>query len=755
MSLPQTASNSEFLKQPSPSEPPITCLPVNALINDTDPTRDIRALIEQLNATARDACAQVQAAEREKESLAGQLEKALAELHTARNREADFQSRFVEITSLISERDAALAAGERYVQTIGEMQKRLDVAARELHESARQRQDSAKSAQDGVEQIHEFLQQITSLRQARDAAQTRVRAAEEKLARAEDKIADLEYGHEKAGKESRQTAEELTRVRRQLDASNLDRDATARQVEELLVEVDAERKKALDLAHENAIAAQADDEQIAALLETRQQVVSVSMERDVARTRMLDQAREIERMREEIELLRAKHAVSESKNAQLEEVSQQLATLAAERDAHRLAQQQATCEIVAKQEQLILMADQVATAQRGRQEAVDALTAAEKQVEYILHDRELILSQSTDSGLALERQLSELQSRTTELEMALDEARRTVADFEAVKAKLQLVTQRFEQQRLDSIELATRFDAAKREIIQLTANLAETRLMMRSGATPNAHSTSPTNAGPSAVKPQQSSRPISHPSVKADAEHGPVAERTTRSTFAAMRHCYQAFAKNPSDRTPLNDLHKRIASLAERASDCEFVALYRLSAAFAEFTRSLDQFPDLINQSSLRTVHQTIEFLVSVVKAENIAQLKDPAMMIVYAVDDDPANCQSIAKAMETVTVQTSCAHEPAGAVAELAKAAVDLIFLDVNLPGMDGFALCAEIRKLPLHVATPIIFVTGMNTIEKRAQSSLSGGDDFVGKPFNLHELSVKALTLILKAQLSDTHAA
>ena len=124
--------------------------------------------------------------------------------------------------------------------------------------------------------------------------------------------------------------------------------------------------------------------------------------------------------------------------------------------------------------------------------------------------------------------------------------------------------------------------------------------------------------------------------------------------------------------------------------------------------------------------------------------------MIVYAVDDDPANCQSIAKAMETITVQTTCAHQPAAAVAGLAEAPFDLIFLDVNLPGMDGFALCTEIRKLPLHVATPIVFLTGMNTIEKRAQASLSGGNDFVGKPFNLHELSVKALTLILKVQLS-----
>ena len=55
----------------------------------------------------------------------------------------------------------------------------------------------------------------------------------------------------------------------------------------------------------------------------------------------------------------------------------------------------------------------------------------------------------------------------------------------------------------------------------------------------------------------------------------------------------------------------------------------------------------------------------------------------------------------------------------------------------------------MPIHGRTPIVFLTGLTTIENRVQSSLSGGNDFIGKPFNLHELSVKALTLILKASL------
>ena len=67
----------------------------------------------------------------------------------------------------------------------------------------------------------------------------------------------------------------------------------------------------------------------------------------------------------------------------------------------------------------------------------------------------------------------------------------------------------------------------------------------------------------------------------------------------------------------------------------------------------------------------------------------------------------------------------------------------------MDGFELCKRIRELSMHATTPVVFLTGLTTLENRTQASLCGGNDFVGKPFNLHELSVKAMTLILKTQL------
>jgi DNA-binding response OmpR family regulator len=92
-----------------------------------------------------------------------------------------------------------------------------------------------------------------------------------------------------------------------------------------------------------------------------------------------------------------------------------------------------------------------------------------------------------------------------------------------------------------------------------------------------------------------------------------------------------------------------------------------------------------------------------------------------------------------------------------LAENEFDLIILDVRLPDVEGFDLCKKIRALPDHKKTPVIFVTGANDLESRARSIISGGNDFICKPFMLLELSVKALAQVInyrrvKEQASST---
>jgi PleD family two-component response regulator len=67
----------------------------------------------------------------------------------------------------------------------------------------------------------------------------------------------------------------------------------------------------------------------------------------------------------------------------------------------------------------------------------------------------------------------------------------------------------------------------------------------------------------------------------------------------------------------------------------------------------------------------------------------------------------------------------------------------------MDGFELCSKIRQTQLNQATPVVFVTCQTDFDARAKSSLCGGNDFLTKPFLTFEITLKALTLALRARI------
>ena len=80
-----------------------------------------------------------------------------------------------------------------------------------------------------------------------------------------------------------------------------------------------------------------------------------------------------------------------------------------------------------------------------------------------------------------------------------------------------------------------------------------------------------------------------------------------------------------------------------------------------------------------------------------------------------------------------------------------DLILLDIEMPGMNGFELCNRLRALPGYRGITVIYITGDSDFESRAKSVLSGGNDLIAKPVFPMELGVKAVTHLLKSQLAD----
>ena len=75
-----------------------------------------------------------------------------------------------------------------------------------------------------------------------------------------------------------------------------------------------------------------------------------------------------------------------------------------------------------------------------------------------------------------------------------------------------------------------------------------------------------------------------------------------------------------------------------------------------------------------------------------------------------------------------------------------DLILLDIMLPKLDGFALCAELRRL--SVSVPVLMLTAKSQVDDRVTGLDAGADDYLVKPFSTRELLARVRALLRRAQ-------
>jgi CheY-like chemotaxis protein len=217
----------------------------------------------------------------------------------------------------------------------------------------------------------------------------------------------------------------------------------------------------------------------------------------------------------------------------------------------------------------------------------------------------------------------------------------------------------------------------------------------------------------------------------------------------AMRHSVQSAMREPGERSPVRALLQEVHGFTEQLAMFGQRPLFQFASALEGLIFDLNRFPEQANASTLRTVGQAIDFCGVLLHEAKRQEIKDPGTAQVLVVDDEDGARKIIMAAMGLVNLKSIAADTPSSALAALRTQTFDLIFLDVGLPEMTGFELGSRVRTIAMHEKTPIVFITGMSTFQNRVQSSLSGGNDFVGKPFNVPELGLKALIWVFKGQL------
>ncbi len=113
-----------------------------------------------------------------------------------------------------------------------------------------------------------------------------------------------------------------------------------------------------------------------------------------------------------------------------------------------------------------------------------------------------------------------------------------------------------------------------------------------------------------------------------------------------------------------------------------------------------------------------------------------PDAITILIVDDDPTTCALTSTVLEREGYRTRSCANGKDALDVVGSTPVSLVLLDVVMPGMDGFEVCARLRATEAGKKLPIILLTGRDDVDTRLEGIQSGVSEFLAKPVSRHEL-------------------
>ena len=140
------------------------------------------------------------------------------------------------------------------------------------------------------------------------------------------------------------------------------------------------------------------------------------------------------------------------------------------------------------------------------------------------------------------------------------------------------------------------------------------------------------------------------------------------------------------------------------------------------------------------------------------APLSPPRGLVLVA-DDDPVMRLLMRQMLTQVGLDVIEAEDGVQALASYKHSGPDLVMLDVDMPAMDGFAVCREIRHQEVGGTVPIIMVTGGDELEAVTHAYEVGATDFISKPINWPILGhrvlyvLRASDAIARLRIADAH--
>jgi CheY-like chemotaxis protein/chromosome segregation ATPase len=675
---------------------PVAALPADFLSQGRDPTREIGNLIETLQATARDARRRQRQAEEECEQLRTQMLDLEERIESSPKDNG-------QMKSLIRERDMLVEQQAQYGPAISDLKQRLKRAESEIREAnderdtaVREKKNLNRQIEDSEKQRAEAFRQRESANRQRDLFKGERDEALEKAALHRKNFTDAQKAIAEAQKALAETRQELAAAKKkggselgtQLDSLRQARDGMSAQVAEL-------KQRVSDLEDENAEAGYAREAAERLAQECQAQLADIKgvLEATASGT----DAQRVEQLEGAIIELQSQLAAAQEAG---ETISEDEANLSAELASIRIATDAAVLEGAGH------------AALIG--EANASLAAAQAQIEFLSHERDALREEIAQRKAEFEAQLNEQAAEVERFAMAIHQSENTAAQRGRPEAL-------FEERRLGMIDLNAKLENAQREIRELSAKLAEARLLAK-----------------------RTKRPAS-PAVA----RNPDAHDAPEEALAALCRSHQMFTADHQQPGVLSEMESHTRTVLDHAAKNGRAILQHACTVLANLIGDLMEIPDAIGQHMVRTLDQGIEFIALLLSDPEIEKRIRLDDVCVYIVDDDPDSCATAMDALGLVGIRAEQSRNSGNAIVELSSMQCDLILLDVHLPELDGFDLAEQIRAMEQHSGTPIFFVTGDGSLDTRTKSTMHTASDFIRKPYSIQELALKSLRTVVTGQL------
>lgn len=176
-----------------------------------------------------------------------------------------------------------------------------------------------------------------------------------------------------------------------------------------------------------------------------------------------------------------------------------------------------------------------------------------------------------------------------------------------------------------------------------------------------------------------------------------------------------------------------------------------VSIGAAACPEDADNLDDLISRAQEALKRAKMKGKGSLFYFQQSGVVADSDKPRVLVVDDNPLNVKMLEAMLLPYKYEVSKALGGLEALALIERGDIDLVLLDIMMPGLNGIEVCQRIKRQEQTRVIPVVMVTALGETEAKVRSIEAGADDFISKPVNRLELLARTRSLISVKRLNE----